>query len=402
MTDPNLNVNMLIDPRYNVFFHAFTCIVSNPSIGQYDISLYGNSFGINYLFQLNCQSAANRRLAFKQPYHRRHSHAQRGSPGAAVPAGFFQMLPFSDPGGIRYRFSVRIVDTSSMANLNVGMTYPIGTPSSTQSFGTYFNGYDLASTSIFNGNTRALSEFHIQTTFEHSGAGPESRCQYWPRQSGRRIGAWSAYTGTDFAWGYAAHCVWKVPPLQFLFAPFDLSDELELRSYGSLGTMATPRSAIGSGALSVWPNTLGNRNPLTANLSGGVNFNRGFYTAYSYSRALASLCRSGRHQWRPHRISDSIPPWATGQHHPPFPHLLMEWILPTNTYVWPSFPAPVAANPDISSLTPLSQQQCCRCYNHCRHQHRHGHGIVRAAAPTVSPRFGQSAAPNLGLLYSGG
>ena len=42
---------------------------------------------------------------------------------------FVQMLPFSEANGTRYRFGLRILDTSRMANLNAGIVYNMTNPS---------------------------------------------------------------------------------------------------------------------------------------------------------------------------------------------------------------------------------------------------------------------------------
>ncbi len=54
---------------------------------------------------------------------------------------FIQLLPYSEASGIRYRFGVRIIDTSRMANINVGESNYI----SNYGLGTYFTAYAWAS-----------------------------------------------------------------------------------------------------------------------------------------------------------------------------------------------------------------------------------------------------------------
>ncbi len=43
-------------------------------------------------------------------------------PPTAISDSYINLLPFSESSGVRYRFGVRILDTSRMANLNTGAT----------------------------------------------------------------------------------------------------------------------------------------------------------------------------------------------------------------------------------------------------------------------------------------
>ena len=61
--------------------------------------------------------------------------------GAPTPDALINLLPFSDASGLRYRYGLRILDTSAMANLNVG-----DPTSSGDAAGQYLTGFPLALT----------------------------------------------------------------------------------------------------------------------------------------------------------------------------------------------------------------------------------------------------------------
>src|SRR6185437_12029030 len=158
------------------------------------------------------------------------------------------LLPFSEESGIRYRVGVRIVDTSAMANLNVGLAYD---PTSRNTglwgggspllLGTYVDGYDLAAQSIF--PWAPVNSAPAQGVYDAFNA----------MRNGQALGI-----NTPAGWEkllYSSDAVPQNPPASL----FDLSDELELRSYGAVGTNALPRPATAtiSAAAPSWSFTLG-------------------------------------------------------------------------------------------------------------------------------------------------
>jgi hypothetical protein len=165
---------------------------------------------------------------------------------------YINLLPFSDASGVRYRFGVRILDTSRMANLNTGNP----NDSLTDATGTNLASIRLAPNVVTPTNYYNLAD--VAQTLQSSRAG---------------------------ALNFTAFSVWE-PIVLSIEKPstpnpltlFDLSDELELRSYGEFGTAYTARPATST----VWPNTLGN---LAGSLVKG-NPSRRNYTAYSFSRRI--------------------------------------------------------------------------------------------------------------------
>jgi hypothetical protein len=285
-----------------------------------------------------------------------------------------QMLPFSEASGVRYRFGLRIIDTSRMANLNVGRVAP--DPSS------FLPNVNANSPGTFNGDyvlnqpgTVSNVDIGIFNRFQTLGLTADANTMarlngtVGPNNTGR-VGAWNYPTTVRFDY------VWNQATYQFEnralgTTPFDLADELEFRSYGSLGTMAIPRAAVGYDvATQIWPNTLGNRDPRTANVQGNLNpnnFNKTYrenYTTYSYSRDLrakADPVNTATGQTTAYIVFPS-------KNDPPTDPIA--WIVaPTATQlvggqpyarVWPSFPARVAALPDISVYTGYDMTKAAR------------------------------------------
>jgi hypothetical protein len=167
-------------------------------------------------------------------------------PSVPFADSYLNMLPYSEASGVRYRIAQRIIDTSRMANLNVGFAGN----ASPDALGTYLSSYPL-------GNPNIMVTGDSAASLEGGAAGRSPAANapnVWTFQSLR----------LDF------------PSLNVF--PFDVADELELRAYGNIGTTFTPRPAL------LMPNTLGNAKP-------GVlgNPNREFYTGYSKSRQLRPL-----------------------------------------------------------------------------------------------------------------
>jgi hypothetical protein len=109
----------------------------------------------------------------------------------------------------------------------------------------------------------------------------------------------------------------------------DLGDELELRSYGSLGTPLIP-GVVNLGGQPVWPYTLSNYDPDDGKLVG--NARRGLYTTYSYSREL-----------RPYMIDTDQFPQKLGARSA-YTLTVPGWMA---SVVWPAYPRRVNANPPM-------------------------------------------------------
>ncbi len=303
----------------------FSPSVFNPASGTYDLEL--RSLDVNH----TATSAANFFRVVPDPWNNAQLPSFTSADGSIRNAGFqddalVQMLPFSEANGTRYRFGIRIIDSSSMANLNVGNAIgfnSFGSLSNQQRSwllnDTYYNSYwldDRNATFNNDASPNMLNEF--------PSVGPNNPGRWGmfnlpvvpltvPPASYSADYTWSQIlfrlenpfrAGSNFPWDNQPNAV------------FDLTDELELRSYGNLGTSAGARVA------ELWPNTLGN--------GAGFNLNRGFYTTYSYSRDLRPL--------------DTLTPYALILQAFPNP-------TPTPGLVWPPFPACVNVNPDVSAYT---------------------------------------------------
>jgi hypothetical protein len=307
--------------------------VFDPSTGGYSIPVYPNISSYPYpvvgMFQVVPDPSVGMPTIL----------LPNGNTGQALPDAIVQLLPFSDASGVRYRFGIRIIDTNRMANLNVGMTYPWAaiTPNGTEYNGTFANGYNLASPSIFDGvNTPFYSTADEMEAIGGSNGPPPSALP--PKRNPVRAGGLTA-NGDPLVWSEAILRL-DVPQLVSL-APFDLSDELGLRSYGTLGTMSVPRFA-GQG---LWSNNLGNR-PVGSAKSPQYNWHRGEYTSYSYSREL----RAGSEL-------DPIDPITLNS----TAFVLQDdtgnpvGSFPGGVNVWPAYPARIGVGVDVSTSAGMTQ-----------------------------------------------
>ncbi len=222
----------------------------DPATGLYDIPINAAATASYSTNVVNEQTAAG-----SDPY---DAVSNLDGINATTSDSILNLLPFSDASGIRYRFGIRIVDTNRMANLNTGATEDGAATGDT--FGTNIASLRLAPGSGFTNyfkSTDTAANLHIATG-----------------GLGRAGTSGSAFTlGT---WESLVLGIENPSTVNPLFALFDSSDELELRSYGEFGTSYTARPS----ASAVWPKTLGN---LTGSAVTG-NPARRNYTTYSFSR----------------------------------------------------------------------------------------------------------------------
>jgi hypothetical protein len=155
-----------------------------------------------------------------------------GDPAHGDADGYVYLLDFSGAGGVRYRYGVRVVDLCGMANLNSGGAFDANTAATLDPLGKYLSSYGLGAPS-------ALS------TARQGGATLPST-----------LGAWQA------------QLLSIERPVAAGVTFFDLSDELELRAFGSRGDGYACRPA------DVWP-------MLAAGQAARAN-----YTTYSFTRDL--------------------------------------------------------------------------------------------------------------------
>ncbi|MCL2639898.1 MAG: hypothetical protein FWD53_03540, partial [Phycisphaerales bacterium] len=270
--------------------------------------------------------------------------------------GRASLLPFSDGSGIRYRWGVRIIDTSRMLNLNTGSVEPPGANVLDRN-GTYLTSIRLTGfTGSGNSGDMPAKEnhniFHSDDTAYYLHA-PLNNSAMGRAGTEAASGPAENYDLERLEQWQSAVLQFEKPPKAFTF--FDLSDELALRAYGQLGMPYHCRPAMafsGPNGYMLWPNTLSNRrflangNPTTDVTGSAIvgNPRRRSYTTFSVSRDIRPVLDP---------INDVNHPVYTlaGQ---PYPG---DWKIgfpapggsPTNqANVWPVWPAKVAANPILS------------------------------------------------------
>ncbi len=287
-------------PYYNSV-SIFSPGVYNPADGLFDIPIYAGTGGVGLAQNFNStemfQSVADNilfRVTLPVPAANSSTTADADS--------YISLLPFSDASGIRYRYGLRIVDTSSMANLNVGLPYNFSAPPGQAAYGTFIGDYNLGSPSILNsGDNSALAQLMV---------------------------ARGGIPASDSIWNYNVLRSDDVGPP--LLALFDTSDELELRSYGGFGTGLTPVPA------QAWFTTL-----YAVASSPQPNLSRNFYTAYSYSRDLLPFPGLSYPQFSLATVKAS-PYTLTGMAN-------SAQLNGVGVNVWPPFPARASANPILFS-----------------------------------------------------
>ncbi len=171
--------------------------------------------------------------------------------------GIFNLLPYSSVSGVRYRYAVCITDTNSMANLNVG-----NVSGQTDPYGQYLTGLPITAASIFGGDT----------------PGSLQRSPY-PTAPGRQGISQINYSGVNYFPGWQSQALRFEKPTDYGIQWFDLSDELELRSYGGAGSGLLGFSAnYICRPEELWPKTLAPESPY-----------RNFFTTYSWDRTYCTV-----------------------------------------------------------------------------------------------------------------
>lgn len=252
ITDPNyMNLSILgpirPDGGGNRQIMAF-----NPRSGTYDLPYSGTFMPQFHITGDHAGVFGNRSTKLLSLH-------QLGSP-VNVEVNFdalVQLLPFTDASGIRYRYGGRIIDSSRMANLNVGLAQD---GSIRDTAGRAPNSYFLGSPLLIHGTDMANVGM-----LDH------------------------AILGRKQAVGFQ---IFHDTNATATYRPFDLADELELRSYGNMGTLFVPRPAFATlsnpadpttvdPSRSVWPWTFYNKDG-AGNVIGAAR--RQYYTTWSYSQ----------------------------------------------------------------------------------------------------------------------
>lgn len=180
------------------------------------------------------------------------------SPNEAFQTGVWNLLPFSTASGVRFRYALRILDTSRFANLNTGSVDATITANDTA--GQFLTSVFLGQSSIYQGGAADnLANLHTANLNGVRGRGPSVTFDLQAWQN--RVLGYERFGLNGAASVVAPDAEW-----------FDLTDEIDLRSYGLAGTGYVPRVAAAS-----TPPLLGTT--LAANSAG-----RGFYTTYSFDR----------------------------------------------------------------------------------------------------------------------
>jgi hypothetical protein len=294
--------------------------VFNPATGAYDLNLYT----LDGTYAPTAAWRTFRAVADQVP-------------SGADDDALVQLLPYSEANGTRYRYGIRILDTSRMENLNTGAIYLNSDPATLTAFrvaGTYNADYALNATTFNTTDTAA----NLNGT---PGTGNSRRWGTFPAGANSPLDYW-----VDWSWGQATYVLEK-PSLWPVALPFDLSDELELRAYGWLGTQVVPRPAVDYGS-PIWPKTLG---------KGSAN--RQYYSAYTYSRDLRPYPDpyDSTGVLQAYRVGPAGGTGAWGNKATMAPSQINDGTGLGVGIVWPPYPARVAALPDISAYTSLSATQ---------------------------------------------
>jgi type II secretory pathway pseudopilin PulG len=219
-------------------------------------------------------------------------------PPTAMADAYIQLLPFSEVTGVRYRYGVRIIDTSRMANLNTGATDDAA--ALTDTTGKYLTSLRLApatadmdylNDNYFNYGTGVAGDGVLIGTVDMKTAIHQSQPTNPPSGLGRS--GFSTVNATFSLNSWQQQILRIESPTDPLLSLFQPADELELRTYGEYGTSYLPRAATfnASGSFRLWPYTFANMLNAAGNFSpsGGTvggNPRRRNYTAYSFSRTF--------------------------------------------------------------------------------------------------------------------
>ncbi len=217
-----------------------------------------------------------------------------------TPDAVWNLLPYSDPNGTRYRYALRIIDTNSLANLNAGAVGGL-----INNYGQYMDGTALDASAIMGADTAAA----LQTARQGSIA-VTYNLPNWQQ-------VLMQFNNTTAAW-------------------FGLSTELELRSYGDIGGGFYYGSPYLGAAGNAWPKTLG---PPTTTYSLGSTapyLNRMFYTSYSWDRSIRPAADPAA--FTLNGATSFTSPGGNPQ------------------YIWPTFPRKIFINAASQSGLTASQQ----------------------------------------------
>ncbi len=280
---------------------AISPYLYDPTTGLYDLtwSLPGGAAASATNVVVPNAAVVESRWAYNTAYNPGVPGSIPVSPDGTLDA-MWNMLPYSDPNGTRYRFAVRIMDTSSLLNLNTGWianaytSAGSNTAEATDPYGIY--GAFIGSAPILNqanlnidpvdftaaaskGTPVQIGGGPLGTTPGRIGKYPNSTTFYslpiW--QS-----AMSEYELQFPSSGPAAYTYPTVPPAAFTTSLFGTNSAMDLLTGAGAGGEAFG-SPFYSRVATLMPNTLG----LEANGFGSGY--RGLYTTYSFGRDVAPV-----------------------------------------------------------------------------------------------------------------
>ena len=212
----------------------------------------------------------------------------------------WNMLPYSDPNGTRYRFAVRILDTSSLLNLNTGWIANAFTSTGSNTaeasdpygiYGAFVGSVPIMNVAGLNIDPTDLTNATTNGTYVQTGGGPTGttpgRIGNYPNTTAfYSLPVWqdalSEYELQFPSSGPTAYTYPTTPPAAYTTSLFGTNSAMDLLTGAGAGGEAFG-APFYSRVATLMPNTLG----LEAN-SFGSGY-RGLYTTYSFGRDVAAI-----------------------------------------------------------------------------------------------------------------
>jgi hypothetical protein len=240
-------------------------------------------------------------------------------PVTAVSDAYINLLPFSDVSGIRYRYGVRILDTSRMANVNTGATDDA--LAKTDLLGQYLTSLRLAPASDATNMLYTTDSYFNYGTSAANGDGTLTASLHQSQPvatSGLGRAGFSTANATFSLAAWQQQVMRIEAPSDTRVTFFDPAEELELRSYGTFGTSFHHRLSVTSGSPTqnrLWPYTfaVNPSSPTSVTITG--NPRRGRYTAFSFSRQFRPYANpssvAGQYEFALTPVADAMDPIGT-------------------------------------------------------------------------------------------
>ena len=252
----------------------------DPFTGTYDVPLAAGAYSCNFAAKVGTTVVGD--------FFPSSATGTLTDVGSMASDSYMYLLPFSDATGIRYRYGIRIIDTSGMANLNTGAPADNngvagnGGSNFPDIFGQYITSYGLAPAG--NATPSQAQTMFAGSTFTTFASGSADVPLNLHITGTTNVQGRNGSAITPFglsSWQSTILNIERPYDASGNLALFDLGDEIELRSYGNKGTYFHPRFTANV-TLHTWINTLGNGVTGTTVIQG--NTRRSSYTTYSFSR----------------------------------------------------------------------------------------------------------------------